>query len=396
MKTYKNIVHYALSAVVAISMSLSFTSCEVLLKEEAYNFYDLEEMLKNTDRLEMAVNGIYEVFSDQQTYGQYWMVYDSDTDITHIQGPGLGHTARDLGHYNIYIEHAWLQETWAIYYAGIDRANTILSNQNLVTLQNDTTDKDRFDVLIAEAHCLRAMCYFDLTLLFGDVPLTLKPSEAEDNFLNPRTDRKVVFDQILSDFDTAVKGLKYHSEGSSYTGRLTKGAALGLYARANLYRAGYFLGQDGQMQRYDDYMTYFQNVIDITEELIQSGEHGLLSSYEQIFKNMCELKLDPTENLWEVPFFNTSGQKKHSSMMGTYNGPSINIDSSYGRANSFIKTHGIFYNTFVNLSDADNNVYTDTRRKVAIATFQIDANDEIKEINENQSYNWAPGKWRRN
>ena len=65
--------------------------------------------------------------------------------------------------------------------------------------------------------------------------------------------------------------------------------------------------------------------------------------------------------------------------MGTYNGPEINVNSIYGRANSFIKTHKFFYETF------DEK---DLRRDVAVATFSINANSKIVEIAEKNSQNW--------
>jgi len=366
---------------------LAFTSCEEQLKEQPENFYDSEDFFDSTDRLKMAVNGVYEVFSSMETYGQSWMVYDCDTDISFVSGSGTGHVARDLGHYNAYIDHSWLQETWKLYYQGIDRANTILQNADRVKIKDDA-DRKVYNSLIAETHCLRAMCYFDLVLLFGDVPVKTTASKALDNFKIVRSDRKLVFDLITEDFTAAIPNLDYSSDqGGAYNGRMNKGAAMGLLARVNLFRAGYFLGQNGTMQRYDNYKEYYQKVITITDELIASGKHGLLPSYETVFRNMCELKSNPTENMWEIPFFNAIGEKKNSSTMGSYNGPLVSDKSVYGRANSFVKTHNFFYDTFA---------ATDKRRDVAVAKFQIKADGSFSDFNVKSSTNWAPGKWRRN
>jgi starch-binding outer membrane protein, SusD/RagB family len=370
-----------------LGIVLFFSACEDQLTEQPQNFYSTADFFKNTERLKMAVNGVYEVFSNQGTYGQYWMVYDCDTDISFINGSGTGHVARDLGHYNIYVEHSWLQETWQLYYQGIDRANTILENMDKVAIEDDE-DQALFDQLIAETRSLRAMCYFDLVLLFGDVPMKTTASKAQDNFKLTRTDRQVIFDLIEDDFEAAIPHLKYSTDQSgAYNGRFNKGAAMGMLARVNLFRAGYFLAQDGTMKRYENYKDYYQKVIDITDELIASGKHTLLSSYETLFKNMCELKSVTTENIWEIPFYNAIGEKPHTSMMGTYNGPVISDKSIYGRANSFIKTHNFFYDLYQP---------TDLRRDVSVAKFQIKADNSVSEYNVKSSINWAPGKWRRN
>lgn len=390
MKNLHNIVrhtpHALFLGLYMTGLAIAFTSCTDELKENPQNFYSTEDFFTNTERLQMAVNGIYEVFSDQRTYGQYWMVYDSDTDISFISGSGTGHVARDLGHYNVYVDHFWLQQTWGRYYEGIDRANTILENMNKVEI-TDAADSLLFKKLIAETHSLRAMCYFDLVKLFGDVPLKITASQAQDNFKIARTDRKEIYDFISTDFEAAIPDLPYAKDEGTYDGRMNKGAAMGLLARVNLYRAGYFLAQDGTIKRYDNYLEYYQKVIDITDELIASNKHSLLNSFETVFRNMCELKSDPTENMWEVPFYNAIGAYQCSSMMGTYNGPLISNLSVYGRANSFIKTHNFFYDTYA---------ANDLRRDVSVAKFQIKADGTVSDYAVKSSINWAPGKWRRN
>lgn len=366
---------------------LIFASCDDQLKEKPENFYSTDNYFTNVDRLKMSVNGIYEVFSLQETYGQYWMVYDCDTDISFIKGSVFGHVARDLGHYNVYVDHSWLQSTWGAYYEGIDRANTVLENIDQVELKNEE-DKKVLDQLVAEAHCLRAMAYFDLVLLWGDVPLKTQSSKADHDFNMVRTDRNLVFDQIESDYKKAIEGLEYAvDQKGDFVGRLNKGAAIGLLARMNLFRAGYFLSQEGKIERYPNYKEYYQNVISLTDELIASNKHSLLPSYETVFKNMCELKRDYTENIWEIPFYNAVGGKLHTSNMGTYNGPVISQNSSYGRANSFIKTIHFFQDTF---EDGD------LRRDVAVSDFQILGNDEVQYYPKSKSIDWSPGKWRRN
>ncbi len=376
-----------LTMVLMATLVSLFTSCDDILTEKPRNFYSTENFFENTQRMQMAVNGVYEVFSIQWTYGLYWMAYDCDTDIMHVNGSGLGMVTRDIGHYNIYVEHSWLEQTWQSYYQGIDRANTILENAAKVEARDDK-DQQLKDRLIAETRALRAICYFDLVRLFGDVPLKTTASKAQDNFMMVRTDRDVIYDTIVADLQAAIPALQYTAnQQGAYDGRINKGAVMGLLARVNMFRAGYYLAQDGQIKRPDNYQDYFQNAITITDTIIASGKHSLLSSYERVFRNMCELISDPTENMWEIPFFNATGDFTHTGMMGTYNGPFIDGNSIYGRANSFIKTHHLFYDLYENL---------DLRKDVAVATFRIDSKNAIIQYPRNQSYLWAPGKWRRN
>ena len=141
------------------------------------------------------------------------------------------------------------------------------------------------------------------------------------------------------------------------------------------------------MERPDKYLEYYGKVKEICAELINSHHHSLNSSYEKVFKNVCENVLEPNEVMYEVQFYNPSGEDTHSSKIGSYNSPEIDRNSSYGLGNSFIKTTHFAYDWYES---------GDIRRETAIATFKIDASDKIIQIPRKKSYTWAPGKWRRN
>lgn len=390
------------SALLLSIMGLGTVSCTDQLTEEPYGKYSVPDFFKDTKNLTMAVNGVYESFSNPSTYGQNWMVYDTDTDISHVQGAGVGHVARDLGHYNAYAEHSWLQDTWYTYYSGIDRANTILENADLVKLDRNPKDTVAFKQLIGETKCLRAMAHFDLTLLFGDVPLKLTSTKSGDNLYLPRTDRSLVYDQIIKDFEEAIPNMQWRENVQNE--RISKGAAMGLLARAYLFRGGYSLygtGQLGEMKRPANYLEYYKKAQAVLTELMNANKHGLIDAdatmdgYQKVFRNMCELRYDSYENMCEISLFKTPNQTSGSGVWGTYNGPSISDKSKYGRANSFIKTHEFFGDLFEK---------GDLRKATAIADFSIDENNVIKLIKQGPdskgkmgaTYTWAPGKWRRN
>lgn len=368
------------------SILLTINSCSDFLSEKTYDFYAEEDFYSNISELELAVNGAFEVLSQKMTYGHFMLVTDCDTDLSHIKGSGTGHTARDLGHYNIYTAHTWIQEAWMYYYSGIDRVNRIMKNAERVALPDEQAIAD-YNRLIAEAKFLRAICYFDLVRMWGDVPFKLTASNKTENFCVEKTDREIVYDQIIKDFEEAAEFLPWHDEVAQYEGRPTKGAALGLLARSYLYRAGYSLRQNGEMERPNNYMDYYKKVKEVCAQIIESHHHTLNDSYERVFRNVCENIMEPSEVMYEVQFYNPSGEDEHSSKIGSYNSPEIDRNSSYGLGNSFIKTTHFAYDLYE---------IGDLRRETAIATFKIDAQDNVIEIPRNQSYTWAPGKWRRN
>lgn len=384
-----NIKYNIRKAILGGAVVLLATGCE--LDEKVYDFYNPDTYFTNTARLEMGVNAVYNGLTSQNTYGQNWLVYDTDTDLSHVKSPGTGHVARDLGHYNAYSSHPWLEDSWTQYYKCIDRANLILERQHTVPLKPTSADTLFHKNLVAQTKALRAIYYFDLVRLFGDVPHITKSVEVGDEYMIPKTDRNIIYQAIITDLEEAIPDLMWLDKTLQNGERISKGAAMGMLARIYLFKGGYSLygeGSVGEMKRQDNYKEDYRQAKKILDELIGENKHGLLSSYERVFRNMCELVYDPYENMFEVAFFSLTGLKGTSSLQGTYNGPEININSKWGRANSFIKTYHFFYDWF----EADGS---DSRRNVSVATYQIDKDDNYKEIARNQSYNWSPGKWRR-
>lgn len=102
----------AIMPMIAFCSAFLFTSCDDFLAETTYDFYDEQDFYKDVSELELAVNGAFEVLSQKMTYGHFMLVNDCDTDLSHIKGSGTGQVARDLGHYNIYTAHTWIESAW--------------------------------------------------------------------------------------------------------------------------------------------------------------------------------------------------------------------------------------------------------------------------------------------
>ncbi|MDU1903627.1 MAG: RagB/SusD family nutrient uptake outer membrane protein [Dysgonomonas sp.] len=388
MKQYKLIIaKWKLIPAIALTISLGWgTSCSDLLDEKLNNQYETEKYFETTARLNMSVQGIYKVLINKKTYGQMWMVAESGTDIYQING-GLGHVARDLGHYNLTPDHSWIEGAWQLYFDGINRANAVIDYGHYATDNDELREQ-----LIAEAYCMRAFLYFDLVRWWGDVPLKLKTSLATDDFNMVREDRDVVYAQIISDLEKGIPNLPWAT--NKVQGRISKGAAMGLLGKAYLYRGGYALNQEGKMTRPANYKDYYTKAAEIFDTLIKEGKHGLEPSFEGLFKDYycTTTEYRPFESMFELDFLAISGTSDDLfGVWGTYNSPEISADVPCGRANAFMKTFGHFYDAF----DAE-----DLRREVSIDPNKYGWDKAKQEIvvtkqNYKNSYLWAPGKWRR-
>ncbi|WP_460674037.1 RagB/SusD family nutrient uptake outer membrane protein [Larkinella ripae] len=162
---------------------------------------------------------------------------------------------------------------WSGQYQNINYANQVLDN--VPRIEMSSTLRDRY---LAEAKFVRAYSYFRLVRAFGDVPLRLNlPANASEYNL-PRTPKTEVYAAIEKDLSEAAAVLP-QSYGATDLGRATKGAALSLHAKVALYQQKW------------------QQVFDLTTQVMSSGQYSLVRNYEQLFRVNNE---NSTESVFEI------------------------------------------------------------------------------------------------
>ena len=103
---------------------------------------------------------------------------------------------------------------------------SILSANNVIDNSSDATE-------VAEAQFLRALSYFKLVMVFGDVPLNLDPSpSASDLSIFARQPAATIYNQVIADFQAAIAGLDNSGLAS---GRATQIAARGFLGKVYMH-----------------------------------------------------------------------------------------------------------------------------------------------------------------
>jgi hypothetical protein len=151
---------------------------------------------------------------------------------------------------------------WNDLYVGIARTNQVLDN--VPSIEMDATLKAR---LLGEAKFMRALFYYHLATLWGNVPLQLKSSTPTD--LPPTSSQAQVFAQVQQDLTDAAAVLPLTYSGND-RGRATKGAANALLAKAFM-----------QQRKFQEALAPLQSVI-------QSGAYSLVSNYQNNFLSTTE------------------------------------------------------------------------------------------------------------
>ena len=129
----------------------------------------------------------------------------------------------------------------------------------------------------AEARVLRAYQYIRLAPLFGDVPLIRQTLTLEESRRVTREKAAAVWEFVDAELEEASDGLPDEYEAKD-RGRISKGAALGLKARAALYAGSY------------------SKAAAAAKRIIDSEKHALYPRYEKLFRyeaeNSSEVLLD--------------------------------------------------------------------------------------------------------
>jgi hypothetical protein len=175
--------------------------------------------------------------------------------------PSLNKT-QAIGNSTLTTDDGWVHTVWNSRYAGIRACNELTDNINRVPNLSDDLRK-RYT---GEAKTLRALCYYELMIRFGDLPYfttTITVSEAKDI---KRTPKAQVLAGILSELNEVIDGeMLPASYSAADRGRITSWAAMTLQARVLLSQNDYAalepvtaeIIEDGPYRLFDDYLTLF-------------------------------------------------------------------------------------------------------------------------------------------
>jgi hypothetical protein len=198
------------------------------------------QFYQTTSDATSAVNSVYGTLNsdpagDFPLYGrQLNLLVENGSDNQTYSPSNTNPDVRALGTASYITSNSRVQKVWQQLYYGINRANIAIDN--IPAIQMDTVLRAR---LIRESKFIRALLYFDLVRLYGDVPLVLhNPNSTNiDNLLIARTPTNDIYTQIISDLKDATSLPKTY--GTADLGRATGGAAHTLLAKVYLTRQGW-------------------------------------------------------------------------------------------------------------------------------------------------------------
>ena len=287
--------HIFLYSALAVA-GLTVTSCS--MDTESKTSQNDETAYRNAEALDMALVGCYDGWQrtiSSEEIGMY-MLAEFASDQAH-GGLGFSDAKNNnvLDQFDISVAPSYnnlFNTDWINYYAAIFRCNKVIQAEETADWGGDLTARGR---IIGQARALRAILYFDLARMFGDVPLITVPTE--ENL--PRTAASEVYKQIFEDLKYAAANIPANAfpldNRKENDGRITKYAAEALLARAYLYYTGYY-GQENEG-------CTKQEAIDALEDIINNGGYELEANYADLFMPACTKDAsNGTNYAWDTTF----------------------------------------------------------------------------------------------
>jgi hypothetical protein len=282
MMSMKNL----LSIILMIAVVGTFQSCKKL-SENPDSVIVSAQFYKTSSDAVSAVNAIYSTLNsdpagDFPLYGrQLNLLVENGSDNQIYSPSNTNPDVRALGTATYISSNSRVQKVWQQLYYGINRAN--IAVDNIPAIAMDTAQRAR---LVRESKFIRALLYFNLVRLYGDVPLILhNPSNTDvSSLLVARTPADSVYSQIIVDLKAATNLPKSYSGAD--IGRATGGAAHTLLAKVYLTR-----------QDWNDALTQLNDVINggygyaLFPNFIQAFQKSTKNGVEHIFSVQFETNL---------------------------------------------------------------------------------------------------------
>lgn len=271
------------------SLAFLFLSCDDdFLERKPPDAIPAVGFLNSAERAEQAVNAVYATLQKGDLYSNTLSkLYDpptGDAILSNTSGYGFNDFT-----YSAADPH--LMAVYSSLYEGIYRANIVI--EQVPEIEMDQSLRGRY---IAEAKFLRALYYWHLTSLWGDVPLFTEPFEVPSDAIVTKSPREEIYLVMIQDLQDAA-GIQ-----ASDIGRVTPGAVQALLGKVYLYDENYEKAEE-----------WLGKVIDSKQyELMDDFGHIININYE-----------NNKESIFEVQFAEI-GQADVGTLRVRYNNPQVN------------------------------------------------------------------------
>lgn len=252
---------------------LAITSCD-LLNRPVYDRIESKTFYNDEQDINLAVIG---------SYGTLGAIYAADyvkytelpSDNTSTVGDTGDHALLDK--FIISSVNPVIQSAWRLHYRCIANVNEVLAAIPNIAFASEAK-QEQYE---GELRFMRALCYFNLVRLFGDVAYIDRPITIEESQQLARTDKAKIYSDLIIQDLLAAKGLLPAKHAAEDIGRATSGAAQALLGKVYLTTHDY------------------ENCTNELGDLISKKRYSLLPNFADIFNPD---NANHAESIFEIQF----------------------------------------------------------------------------------------------
>ena len=264
---------------ILITITFLGVSCEDYLDLTPPTRNNVNDFYKTPKDFNIALFGVY---NQAQSYLNSTQLLEVMTDNAEITYQSAGDNELTFDEINVTDANSRLIGMWRPLYFGIAYSNTILNKIDPVEFSS-LEEKNQYT---GEALFMRAWNYFNLVRVFGNVPISTQevtdPAQKVDFTLRSIDD---IYAQIEKDLSESIALLPIAY--SNTKGRASKGAAIALLGKVNMYQ-----------EKYQEAVSNFESIF--------SGDYNYtLGDFGTLFsQNNGNL----SETIFEIEFISGSGE----------------------------------------------------------------------------------------
>jgi len=266
--------------IMIMGLVLLFAGACTDLDEDPVGILAPESFYKTQADAEAAVMGSYSMLASEYLYGRKLLItIQLLGDMCDIGDIGTASRRVEINNFTTDSNNGMVTAIWPVLYQVIGAANAAIDGIPAVDM-----DEDYKNQLIAEAKMVRALCYYHLVRLFGDVPyigtFVSDPNTVSDISKTPAEE---IYNSIIADCEDGIKYLP-DTYDSGIRSRPTKGSAETMLASVYL-----------TLKDYANAAQYAEDVIN------HASDYGydLLADFQDLWKADNG---DHQEQVWAVDF----------------------------------------------------------------------------------------------
>ncbi|MDZ7694010.1 MAG: RagB/SusD family nutrient uptake outer membrane protein [Balneolaceae bacterium] len=285
-------VMYRLKFLISIGIifTIFFTGCTDGLNETPFSSVTEESITFSEEDFNQVIGPVYSNMRGLHGFHNY---FTQEITADELAQPGNASGWIDGGKFHRMMLHTWTAEQdhvadlWGTLYQGVLHANRIISGIEGGAVK--IPEGENQQSVLSEIKTARAFYYWLILDNFGDAPLVTAPTEG--NEMPGKTPRGEIYQFVVDELTNAIPNLSEETNQRMY-GRFNKWAAKTLLAAVYLNAEVY----TGSAQ--------WDNVIQQTNDVINSGKYMLAMDYSEPFKVQNQ---NSNENIFVIPYDQING-----------------------------------------------------------------------------------------